>query len=163
MEVKIALISLYGLVPLVFYSLGAYLLYKKFKFGEKEHAAIKQQIQEKSLMSRLFKWLTFIIVLFTTIVIPAIFLETPFSRYGETALAWAGENTVYTSIVVMIALAADVFLPVPNGLTNTLAGASLGWALASVVVWIGLNLGAVFGYVVGEICSKTASSKDSWC
>ena len=50
-------------------------------------------------MTRLFKWLTFIIVLFTTIVIPAIFLETPFSRYGETALAWAGENTIYTSIV----------------------------------------------------------------
>ena len=48
MEVKIALISLYGLVPLVFYSLGAYLLYKKFKFGEKEHAAIKQQIQERT-------------------------------------------------------------------------------------------------------------------
>ena len=47
MEVKIALISLYGLVPLVFYSLGSYLLYKKFKFGEKEHAAIKQQIQER--------------------------------------------------------------------------------------------------------------------
>ena len=47
MEVKIALISLYGLVPLIFYSLGAYLLYKKFKFGEKEHAAIKQQIQER--------------------------------------------------------------------------------------------------------------------
>ncbi|URQ68140.1 MFS transporter [SAR86 cluster bacterium] len=48
MEVKIALISLYGLVPLVFYSLGAFLLYKKFKFGEKEHAAIKQQIQERA-------------------------------------------------------------------------------------------------------------------
>ena len=48
MEVKIALISLYGLVPLVFYSLGAYLLYKKFKFGEKEHAAIKQQIRERA-------------------------------------------------------------------------------------------------------------------
>ena len=48
MEVKIALISLYGLVPLVFYSLGAYLLYKKFKFGEKEHTAIKHQIQERA-------------------------------------------------------------------------------------------------------------------
>ncbi len=48
MKVKIALISLYGLVPLIFYSLGSYLLYKKFKFGEKEHAAIKQQIQERA-------------------------------------------------------------------------------------------------------------------
>ena len=44
--VKIALISLYGLVPLVFYSLGAYLLYTKFTFGEKEHAAIKKQMRE---------------------------------------------------------------------------------------------------------------------
>jgi len=44
MEVKIALISLYGLVPLFFYSLGAYLLYTKFKFGEKEHAAIKLEM-----------------------------------------------------------------------------------------------------------------------
>ena len=44
MEVKIALISLYGLVPLIFYSLGAFILYKKFKFGEKEHAAIKSEL-----------------------------------------------------------------------------------------------------------------------
>ena len=110
-------------------------------------------------MTRLFKWFAFILVFFTTIVIPAIFLETPFSRYGEIALAWAGENTVYTSIVVMIALAADVFLPVPNGLTNTLAGASLGWALASVVVWIGLNLGAVFGYIVGRFAARPLAQK----
>jgi hypothetical protein len=48
MEVKIALISLYGLVPLVFYSCGAYLLYKKFTFGEKEHAAIKQHIKNNN-------------------------------------------------------------------------------------------------------------------
>ena len=110
-------------------------------------------------MIRLFKWLTFIIVFFTTIIIPAIFLETPFSRYGEVALAWAGENTIYTSIVVMTALAADVFLPVPNGLTNTLAGASLGWVLASVVVWIGLNLGAVLGYLVGRFAARPLAQK----
>ena len=110
-------------------------------------------------MTRLFKWLTFIIVFFTTIIIPAIFLETPFSKYGEMALAWAGENTLYTSIVVVTALTADVFLPVPNGLTNTLAGASLGWALASVVVWIGLNLGAVFGYLVGRYAARPLAKK----
>ena len=48
MEVKVALISLYGLVPLVFYSLGAYLLLTKFKFGEKEHAAIKQEMTDNA-------------------------------------------------------------------------------------------------------------------
>ena len=110
-------------------------------------------------MIRLLKWLTFIVVFFTTIIIPAIFLETPFSRYGEMALAWAGENTIYISILVMTALAADVFLPIPNGLTNTLAGASLGWALASIVVWIGLNLGAVFGYLVGRFAARPLAQK----
>ena len=105
------------------------------------------------------KWLLFIIVFFTTIIIPAIFLETPFSRYGEMSLAWAGENTLYTSIVVVTALTADVFLPVPNGLTNTLAGASLGWALASFIVWIGLNLGAVFGYLVGRYAARPLAEK----
>tara|TARA_Y100001970_G_scaffold229888_1_gene285263 strand:- start:1381 stop:2739 length:1359 start_codon:yes stop_codon:yes gene_type:complete len=48
MEVKIALISLYGLVPLVFYSLGAFLLFKKFTFGEKEHTLIKEQIKKRN-------------------------------------------------------------------------------------------------------------------
>ena len=110
-------------------------------------------------MASFLKLLLFILVFFTTIIIPAIFLETPFSKYGEMALAWAGENTLYTSIVVVTALTADVFLPVPNGLTNTLAGASLGWALASVVVWIGLNLGAVFGYLVGRYAARPLAKK----
>jgi len=110
-------------------------------------------------MAIFLKWLLFIIVFSTTIIIPAIFLETPFSRYGEMSLAWAGENTLYTSIVVVTALTADVFLPVPNGLTNTLAGASLGWALASFIVWIGLNLGAVFGYLVGRYAARPLAEK----
>lgn len=110
-------------------------------------------------MAIFLKWLLFIIVFFTTIIIPAIFLETPFSRYGEMSLAWAGENTLYTSIVVVTALTADVFLPVPNGLTNTLAGASLGWALASFIVWIGINLGAVFGYLVGRYAARPLAEK----
>jgi uncharacterized membrane protein YdjX (TVP38/TMEM64 family) len=110
-------------------------------------------------MASFLKWLLFILVFFTTIIIPAIFLETPFSKYGEMALAWAEENTLYTSIVVVTALTADVFLPVPNGLTNTLAGASLGWALASVIVWTGLNLGAVFGYLVGRYAARPLAEK----
>jgi uncharacterized membrane protein YdjX (TVP38/TMEM64 family) len=110
-------------------------------------------------MASFLKWLLFILVFFTTIIIPAIFLETPFSKYGEMALAWAGENTLYTSIVVVTALTADVFLPVPNGLTNTLAGASLGWALASIIVWTGLNLGAVFGYLVGRYAARPLAEK----
>ena len=46
-----------------------------------------------------------------------------------------------------------------SGLTNTLAGASLGWALASIVVWAGLNFGAVFGYLVGRYAARPLAIK----
>jgi uncharacterized membrane protein YdjX (TVP38/TMEM64 family) len=100
------------------------------------------------------KWFLFLIVLFTSLILPLIFLETSFSSYSQKALAWSQGNLFETSLIVIIALAADVFLPVPNGLTNTLAGASLGWSLASFVVWIGLNLGCLFGYLVGRFVGR---------
>ena len=41
MEVKLALTSLYGIVPLICYSIGAALLFYKFKLGEKEYEKIR--------------------------------------------------------------------------------------------------------------------------
>ena len=90
-------------------------------------------------MIKIFKWVSFITVLFTTLILPLIFLETSFAKYGQMALLWAGDNNFYVSLVVILALTLDVFLPVPNGLTNTLAGVSLGWMKSSLVVWVGLN------------------------
>ena len=78
---------------------------------------------------------------------------------GEVALSWSQDNSFYISLVVIIALTLDVFLPVPNGLTNTLAGVALGWSLASLVVWIGLTLGAIFGYLVGRIAARPLAIK----
>ena len=62
------------------------------------------------------------------------FLETPLANYGEIALDCAGSNKLLISLIVILALTADVFLPVHNGLTNTFAGMSLGWATSSFVV-----------------------------
>ena len=69
-------------------------------------------------------------------------------------MAWAKDNSFLISITVILALTADVFLPVPNGLTNTLAGVALGWPIASFVVWLGLNLGAIFGYCIGRFFGR---------
>ena len=105
------------------------------------------------------RWTIFGVIVFTSLVLPLIIFESPLSKYGEIALNWAGDNELLVSLVVIIALTADVILPVPNGLTNTLAGVSLGWAIASLVVWVGLNLGACVGYFLGRFAARPLAQK----
>ena len=105
------------------------------------------------------RWTIFGVIVFTSLVLPLILFESPLSKYGEIALNWAGDNKLIVSFVVIIALTADVILPVPNGLTNTLAGVSLGWTVASLVVWTGLNLGACVGYFLGRFAARPLAQK----
>ena len=105
------------------------------------------------------RWTIFGVIVFTSLILPLILFESPLSKYGEIALNWAGDNELLVSLVVIVALTADVILPVPNGLTNTLAGVSLGWAIASLVVWVGLNLGACVGYFLGRFAARPLAQK----
>ena len=98
-------------------------------------------------------------IIFTSLVLPLAFLETSVSNYGNIALSWAGSNKLSISLLVILALTADIILPVPNGLTNTLAGMSLGWALSSIVIWIGLTLGATLAYILGRFAGRPIVKK----
>jgi|TARA_B100001094_G_C18042367_1_gene725627 uncharacterized membrane protein YdjX (TVP38/TMEM64 family) len=105
------------------------------------------------------KWIFFSMIIFTSLVLPLALLEPSISNYENTALDWAGSNKLLISFIVILALTADVILPVPNGLTNTFAGMSLGWAISSVVVWIGLNLGATLAYALGRFAGRPIAKK----
>ena len=118
-----------------------------------------QIFQKQMKFPTWLRWTIFAIILFTSLILPLTLFEGPLSNYGETVLDWAGNNELFIAIVVIIALTADVLLPVPNGLTNTLAGISLGWALASFVVWIGLNFGACVGYILGRFAARPLAKK----
>lgn len=101
-----------------------------------------------------FKWIFFSTIILTSLVLPLTLLESTLSNYENTILDWAGSNKILVSVMVIFALTADVILPVPNGITNTFAGMSLGWAISSVIVWIGLNLGATFAYTLGRFAGR---------
>ena len=105
------------------------------------------------------KFIFFSVVIFTSVVLPLTFLESLFDSYGDIAIDWAGSDKLLLSLIVILALAADVILPVPNGLTNTFAGMSLGWAISSFVVWIGLNLGATIAYFIGRFAGEPIAKK----
>ena len=105
------------------------------------------------------KWIFFSTIIFTSLVLPLTLLEPTLSNYENTVLDWAGSNKILVSVMVIFALTADVILPVPNGITNTFAGMSLGWAISSVIVWIGLNLGATFAYTLGRFAGRPIAKK----
>ena len=106
-----------------------------------------------------FKWIFFSTIILTSLVLPLTLLESTLSNYENTILNWAGSNKILVSVMVIFALTADVILPVPNGITNTFAGMSLGWAISSVIVWIGLNLGATFAYTLGRFAGRPIAKK----
>ena len=105
------------------------------------------------------KWIFFSTIILTSLVLPLTLLESTFSNYENTILDWAGSNKILVSVMVIFALTADVILPVPNGITNTFAGMSLGWAISSVIIWIGLNLGATFAYTLGRFAGRPIAKK----
>ncbi len=105
------------------------------------------------------KFIFFSVVIFTSVVLPLTFLESSLDNYGDIAIDWAGTDKLLVSLIVILALAADVILPVPNGLTNTFAGMSLGWVISSFVVWIGLNLGASIAYFIGRFAGEPIAKK----
>ena len=106
-----------------------------------------------------FKWIFFSTIILTSLVLPLTLLESTLSNYENTILDWAGSNKILVSVMVIFALTADVILPVPNGITNTFAGMTLGWAISSVIVWIGLNLGATFAYTLGRFAGRPIAKK----
>ena len=105
------------------------------------------------------KWIFFSTIILTSLVLPLTLLESTLSNYENIILDWAGSNKILVSVMVIFALTADVILPVPNGITNTFAGMSLGWAFSSVIVWIGLNLGATFAYTLGRFAGRPIAKK----
>ena len=57
----------------------------------------------------LVKWISIIIVIFTSLVLPLTLLETSLSRYSSDALDWAGNNESLISMIVILALMLMLF------------------------------------------------------
>ena len=88
-----------------------------------------------------------------------VVLESSMADLTNEFIEWSGNNKFLNSILVIFALAADVFLPIPNGVTNTLAGAILGFYLSIPVIWIGLTLGSIIGFAIGKYAAKPLAKK----
>ena len=107
----------------------------------------------------LLKILGIVIVVMTSIILPLSMLESSIADLTSEFIEWSGESKFLNSILVIVALTGDVFLPIPNGITNTFAGAILGFYLSIPVIWAGLTLGSIIGFIIGKYAAKSLAKK----
>ncbi|MEM9522825.1 MAG: 3-dehydroquinate synthase [Pseudomonadota bacterium] len=99
--------------------------------------------------STLLRWMLLFVLLVFALILPFALLEAQIERLSVRIIDAAPGAPQLTAMIVG-ALALDVILPVPSSLVNTVAGATLGFAIGTLVCWIGMTLGCLFGYWIGS-------------
>lgn len=107
------------------------------------------------------RWLRWTALFFLGAIVLAgpVYFAAEIEQVTNLAIASARTSPLLVAGAIILALALDVFLPVPNGVTNTLAGAIFGFATGSVVIWIGLMAGSLLGYGVGILAARPLALK----
>ncbi|MBR2174067.1 TVP38/TMEM64 family protein [Sphingopyxis sp.] len=106
----------------------------------------------------LIRWLVIAALLLSIVGVPLIFRDE-FIAVSDRVLAAADERPLAAAALIVGALTLDVFLPVPNGVTNTLAGAAFGFAIGTFIIWLGLMGGSLAGYAVGRWAARPLAQR----
>jgi uncharacterized membrane protein YdjX (TVP38/TMEM64 family) len=112
----------------------------------------------RTAWDRGLRW-TALFILGAVVLAGPVYFAAEIDRIASLAVESARTSPLLVAGAIILALALDVFLPVPNGVTNTLAGAIFGFALGSVVIWIGLMAASLFGYTVGVLAARPLALK----
>ncbi len=108
--------------------------------------------------SRLLRWIALLLLGVALLVGPLAFVDA-IARFASSAVAAAQHSPAQVAALIIAALALDVFLPVPNGITNTLAGAVFGFSLGAAVIWTGLMAASLLGYAMGALAGKRLAQR----
>ena len=99
------------------------------------------------------RWLVLAAIGALVLLGPLVFADQ-IEQIANTAADKARHHPMMVASLIVAALALDIFLPVPNGVTNTLAGAIFGFAGGMAVIWIGLMAASLLGYGVGAMAAR---------
>jgi uncharacterized membrane protein YdjX (TVP38/TMEM64 family) len=101
------------------------------------------------------RFLLLLLLLFALIIGPFLLFEQDFERFGNSITH--GELARWPAAVALGGfLALDIFLPVPSSMVSTAAGALLGFAVGTAVIWTGMTAGCLLGYAIGARSSGLA-------
>jgi uncharacterized membrane protein YdjX (TVP38/TMEM64 family) len=99
------------------------------------------------------RWLLLLLIPVLVLLVPLVF-EEQLGQFATSTVEAARSRPLLVALLIIAALALDVFLPVPNGVTNTLAGAAFGFALGVPVIWCGLMGANLLGYAAGAFAGR---------
>lgn len=94
-----------------------------------------------------------------------LLILVPFALFEESFLAvtkhWLGSGTGRFAVAaaVPLLLGLDVVLPVPSSVVATASGTVLGLGPGAGVAWLGLQLGAATGYLLGRRLGMPAARR----
>jgi uncharacterized membrane protein YdjX (TVP38/TMEM64 family) len=103
----------------------------------------------------LVRWVVLWVVLIAIVLVPFLVFETQFEQLA-TWLAEGNASGWATAGAIGALLALDVFLPVPSSIVSTGAGVLLGFGAGAAVIWVGMTLGCLIGYVFGAYAAAPA-------
>lgn len=114
------------------------------------------------LIGRMF---LFMAVIMLVPIIPFVFLGDAFEMNVEHFIQ-DQQASPWLLVLVMVALAVDILLPIPSSGVCTLAGGVAGIMPATIASFVGLSLGALFGYALtyrwGEWLARRLCSDEDW-
>jgi uncharacterized membrane protein YdjX (TVP38/TMEM64 family) len=102
----------------------------------------------RSTVGRMRQWTIVSILLLVFILVPFVLLEDPIHGWISMVVTPHAPVAVIASAVI-VALALDVFLPVPSSVVSTAAGALLGFTLGAAISTAGMSIGCVLAYWFG--------------
>jgi uncharacterized membrane protein YdjX (TVP38/TMEM64 family) len=106
---------------------------------------------------RVVRWTLLATLALAVIIAPFVLLEEPIAHALRRMLQGAEDRPWLSALVIIALLAGDSVLPVPSSIVSTFAGGAFGFAQGAAVIWIGLNLGCLFGYALGASAGRLAA------
>ena len=94
-----------------------------------------------------------------SLLLDPLLLAAEIGRLTHDLVAAARHSPVWVAGALILALALDIFLPVPNGVTNMMAGAIFGMVGGTAVIWSGLMAASMLGYGVGRWAAKPVARR----
>jgi uncharacterized membrane protein YdjX (TVP38/TMEM64 family) len=99
--------------------------------------------------TRVFRWAVLGVLLCAVIIVPFVIWEEALARVSRNWLE-APTNRAVVAVVAAALLAADLALPIPSSFVSAGAVAAVGPVLGALAIWVGMTLGALVGYTLGQ-------------